>query len=136
MGMKILVIGAGRMGFEMIKALVGAGYEVLVCDVDAAKVDRAKAAGAVPVNSPREGAEIADVSLLSLGTPETVETVVCGKDGILSGAKEGHIIIDTSTVDPFSTRNNAGKVKEKGVGYLDAPVLGRPQSCVLVGDTV
>ena len=89
MSAKVLVIGAGTMGFEMIKALVGAGYEVLVCDVDAARVVQAVAAGAKAVRTPREGAETADVSLLSLGTPEIVEVVVCGDDGILSGAEEG-----------------------------------------------
>lgn len=54
--------------------------------------------------------------------------MVCGKDGILSVGKEGHIIIDTSTVDPFSTRLNAGKAKEISMGYIDAPILGRPQT--------
>jgi 3-hydroxyisobutyrate dehydrogenase-like beta-hydroxyacid dehydrogenase len=125
----ILVVGAGTMGFEMIKAFVRAGYSVLVCDVDVVKVNRAAAAGALPVKSPREGAAIADFSLLSLGTPEVIKAVVTGSDGVIAGARQGHIIIDTSTVDPQSTRLNAALARESAVGYLDAPVLGRPQSC-------
>lgn len=124
-----MVIGAGTMGFEMIKALTGAGHEVLVSDIDAEKVKRALTVGAIQVRSPRIGAAFTDVSLLSLSTPEIVQTVVCGEEGILSGVKEGHVIVDTSTVDPFSTRENAARAKEKLTGYLDAPVLGRPQSC-------
>jgi 3-hydroxyisobutyrate dehydrogenase-like beta-hydroxyacid dehydrogenase len=126
---KVLVIGAGTMGFEIIKALTGAGYTVFVCDVDVKKVERAVAAGASPVTTPREGAGIADVSLLSLGTPDVIRTVVSGTDGILAGDRRGHIIIDTSTVDPQSTRTNAALAKQAGAGYLDAPILGRPQSC-------
>ena len=68
--MKILAISAGTMGFELIKALAGSGHEMFICEADAAKIDRAATAGAIPVDSSREGAEVADASLLSLGTPE------------------------------------------------------------------
>ena len=67
--------------------------------------------------------------MLSLPMPKDVESVVCGQDGVLAGAQKGHIIVDTSTVDPFSTRKNAEIAKNSGIGYIDASVLGRPQAC-------
>lgn len=127
--MKIGMIGLGTMGFEMVKALLEAKYEVFACDIDSKKVDRAKELGARAAGSPRESAEVTDISLLSLPMPKDVEMVVCGQAGILSGAKKGHTIVDLSTTDPFSTRENAEKAGKSGVGYLDAPVLGRPAAC-------
>jgi len=38
------------------------------------------------------------------------------------------VIVDMSTVDPGVTRRMAETAFQKGVGYLDAPVLGRPAS--------
>lgn len=61
MNSNILVIGAGTMGFVIIKELVDTGYEVLVCDIDALKVERAIAAGAVRVSTPSEGANNANI---------------------------------------------------------------------------
>jgi len=127
--MKIGVIGVGTMGYNIVKALLEAKHEVFASDIDSEKVKRTIDLGAKRVESPRGSAEGTDISLLSLPTPADVELVVFGKDGILSGAKPGHIIVDTSTVDPFSTRQNAERAKASGVGYLDAPVLGRPQAC-------
>jgi 3-hydroxyisobutyrate dehydrogenase-like beta-hydroxyacid dehydrogenase len=37
--------------------------------------------------------------------------------------------VDTSTVDPDTTRRMAAEAAKAGVGYLDAPVLGRPDAC-------
>jgi 3-hydroxyisobutyrate dehydrogenase-like beta-hydroxyacid dehydrogenase len=39
------------------------------------------------------------------------------------------VIADTSTVDPMSTQKMAALAAAKSVGYIDAPVLGRPQGC-------
>jgi len=36
------------------------------------------------------------------------------------------VIVDMSTVDPGVTRRMSETALQKGVGYLDAPVLGRP----------
>jgi 2-hydroxy-3-oxopropionate reductase len=43
---------------------------------------------------------------------------------IIEGAKEGLIFIDNSTIKPATARHIAGKLGEKGVLSLDAPVSG------------
>ena len=125
---KIGIIGVGRMGLNVAKLLIQAKHDVYVCDLDPKKVQQAAQLGGKPGENPKNMAAITEISLLSLPMPKDVDSVVCGPDGILSGSKKGHIIVDLSTVDPFSTRKNATEAEKHGVGYLDAPVLGLPQS--------
>ncbi|MBC7190321.1 NAD(P)-dependent oxidoreductase, partial [Candidatus Aerophobetes bacterium] len=69
--------------------------------------------------------------------PREVKKVVQDKKGLLTGMTPGGIIVDLSTVDPFTTKEMAEEAKRKGIGYLDAPILGRPISAgqwvVLIG---
>lgn len=127
--MKVGLVGVGTMGSRMATALVGAGHTVLARDIDPAAERRAAEIGAQLLGSPRAVAEGAEVVLLSLPMPADVASVVAGPDGLLAGATAGQVIVDLSTVDPGSTREMAAAAREEGVGYLDAPVLGRPQGC-------
>jgi 4-hydroxybutyrate dehydrogenase/sulfolactaldehyde 3-reductase len=51
-----------------------------------------------------------------------VEQVVAGSDGVLGFAKKGSVVLDMSTVSPATTDLIAKLAKEKGVGFVDAPV--------------
>ena len=127
---KIGLIGVGIMGSQMARKLVPAGFTVIARDIKPEAEARAREIGCRVVSSPAEVAREADLILLSLPLPEDVEEVVLREsDGILSAAKPGTVIVDLSTVDAFSTSRNSGRAREKGVGYLDCPVLGRPQGC-------
>ncbi|HHF99119.1 MAG TPA: NAD(P)-dependent oxidoreductase [Candidatus Aerophobetes bacterium] len=126
---KVGVVGVGNMGFNMVRELKEAGYTVFARDVDKKAEERAKSLGAEIVSSPKEMANYVTVFLLSLPMPSHVKEVVLGKDGILESPKAGSVIVDLSTVDPFSTQENAKEAEKHGIGYIDAPVLGRPQAC-------
>ncbi|MCL4465675.1 MAG: NAD(P)-dependent oxidoreductase [Chloroflexi bacterium] len=127
--MKVGVIGTGTMGGRMVAKFVEGGHEVVARDIAPAAEAKAQAAGAKIVKSPVEVAREADVVILSLPMPADVAEVVAGPDGLLSAARQGQVIVDMSTVDPMSTQKMAKLAGEKGVAYLDAPVLGRPQGC-------
>lgn len=129
MSEKVGIIGVGNMGSRMVEKLMAAGYTVFARDIAKSAEDRAREMGAKIVSCPKEIAEFARIILLSLPTPADVREVVLGKDGILSSPKEGSVIVDLSTVDPFSTQQNAKEAREIGIGYIDTPVLGRPQKC-------
>lgn len=127
--MDVGVIGLGTMGGRMVSALLGAGHEVAVYDASEVALTQAAEASATPVESGAEIALASSVVLLSLPRPDDVVEAVAGEEGLLSRARRGLIIVDTSTVDPGTTRRMADKAAEVGVGYLDAPVLGRPEAC-------
>ena len=127
--MNVGIIGVGTMGSKMAGKLINAGYAVFARDIDEVAEERARKLGAKVVNSPKEVAEYTEIILLSLPMPSDVKEVVLGEDGILTNPKNNRAIVDLSTVDPFSTQNNAEEAKKVGVSYIDAPVLGRPQKC-------
>ncbi len=123
------VIGLGRMGARITVALRDAGYQVAVYDIAADAMERLTGPGIAPASSPGGVAAVAEVVLVSLPLPSHVDAVVGGPDGVLAGARPGSIVVDLSTVDPDTTRRLEARARQAGVGYLDAPVLGRPESC-------
>ncbi|MDA0349376.1 MAG: NAD(P)-dependent oxidoreductase [Verrucomicrobia bacterium] len=122
------LIGAGVMGFTAAEKIIEAGYPLTVFEPNQASAARVQGLGAKLVTSPAEAAKQSDIVILFLPGPSVIEAVVAGTDGLLSTIREGSVIVDMSTTDPESTRTLATLAKSKNVGYLDAPVLGRPAS--------
>jgi len=127
--MNVGVIGLGTMGGPMVSALLAAGHDLTVYDVSADALTRATETGATAATSCAAVARAVSVVLLSLPAPAHVARVVTGSDGLLAVPAPGLVIVDTSTVDPDSTRAMAARAAESGAGYLDAPILGRPDMC-------
>lgn len=124
------LIGFGIMGAAIATKLIDEGYAVLVHDKNAAAASRAGDAGCTVAETPAEVAKQARVILISLPKPEHVTSVVReGENCLLAGAITGSVIIDTSTVDPTTSQKNAEAAAKQVVGYLDCPVLGRPNNC-------
>ncbi len=123
--MKVGFIGVGSMGGPMSRNLVSkSNHEVTVFDLNAKAIDACIAAGA------RRGASVADVAknsevvMLSLPTPKHVEQVVLGADGVGANAKPGTVLIDFSTNSPSLMKTVAGRLAEKGIALVEAPVTG------------
>jgi 3-hydroxyisobutyrate dehydrogenase len=58
-----------------------------------------------------------------------VEDVLVGADGAVEGLGEGGLAIDMSTIAPSASRSIGGRLEERGVSFLDAPVTGsRPKA--------
>lgn len=125
---KVGLIGCGRMGMCMLESMVKAGYSVFCYDAFPSALDLAVKAGGVKTESPRELAEKTSVILMSLPGPKQLEDVIFGENGLNEALTDKHIVIDTSTVDPKTTRSLAERVSEKGSCYLDSPILGRPSA--------
>jgi 3-hydroxyisobutyrate dehydrogenase-like beta-hydroxyacid dehydrogenase len=53
-----------------------------------------------------------------------VEQVLFGEDGAAEGMSEGHLTIDCSTIAPETSRSIGERLRERGIGFLDAPVTG------------
>jgi len=122
--MKIGFIGIGQMGRHMSRHILEAGYNLTVHDLKKEAAAPLLKKGAVWGNNPAAVAESCQVVFTSLPTPQNVEEVVYGKNGLKKGWKKGDIYVDTSTNSPSLIRKIAGDAKNKGVAVLDAPVSG------------
>ncbi|MDA8216659.1 MAG: NAD(P)-dependent oxidoreductase [Dehalococcoidales bacterium] len=127
--MKVGIVGTGTMGSRMVGKWIEAGFEVVARDINPAAEENVRGIGAKTVGSPADVAKEADVVILSLPMPADVLEVIGGQNGLLAGASKGLVIADMSTVDPMCEKKATAMCSEKSVGFLDAPVLGRPQSC-------
>lgn len=118
-------IGVGYMGHGMAKNIRLGGYELWVKGHrNRTPVESLVSMGAQEAVTPREMAENCDIIHICLPNSDHVEAVVRGEDGILAGARDGLIVIDTTTADPSSTLALAGDMARHGVVMVDAP-LGR-----------
>ena len=118
------VIGLGEMGTPIASFLLKAGYAVTGFDLLKRQMTRLAPLGLKPGTSPRNAAEGVDFILLSLPNWGVVREVVEGKEGILKAARAGQIIIDTSTVPPWESKEMARRLAVKGIDWVDAPISG------------
>jgi len=121
---KIGFIGLGIMGKPMAKNLIKAGYSLIVWNRTSSKMRELIELGAKSASSPKEVAKESDVVITMLTDSPDVEVVILGPSGVIEGAKKGLIAIDMSTISPVVTKRVAGKLADKGVEMLDAPVTG------------
>lgn len=120
------LVGAGVMGLTVTKKLIESGYKLTVCDHSPEAINKAVKMGAQAGRSPAEIGENVDIVLLFLPGPAEVMECVSGTEGLLSTLKAESVIVDSGTTDPGTSEKMAMAAAEKDIGYLDAPVLGRP----------
>ena len=120
---KLGFIGLGRMGGPMVGRLLDAGYDVTVYDVSDAAVERATAKGATQAASPKAVADAADVVLTSLPTPQILQAITLGADGVAEGSR-AKILLDVSTTGPSMAKTIAAGLAERGKQWAECPVSG------------
>ena len=124
MAMKLGFIGLGIMGRPMALNLRRAGHALWVYGRRAETMKPLTEAGATACASPQEVAANADVSFIIVSDTPDVEQVILGDQGVIHGARPGSAVVDMSTISPAATRVFAGKLAQRGVEMLDAPVSG------------
>ncbi|MBO9194475.1 MULTISPECIES: NAD(P)-dependent oxidoreductase [unclassified Rhizobium] len=123
---KVAFIGLGVMGFPMAGHLkVKGGHDVTVYNRTAAKAAAwAEKFGGKSAPTPAEAARDADFVFTCVGNDDDLRSVTSGKDGVLQTMKAGAILIDNTTASADVARELYAAAKEKGVGFIDAPVSG------------
>jgi 3-hydroxyisobutyrate dehydrogenase-like beta-hydroxyacid dehydrogenase len=123
----ISYLGLGTMGSGMASNLLKAGYELTVWNRSAEKSEPFARKGARVASTPADAVRDVDLIMYMLSNDQAVEEVVFGADGILSGIKEGQIVVDMSTVLPATSLREQEAYAKRGVDFLDAPVFGSKQ---------
>jgi len=123
---KVAFLGLGVMGYPMAGHLAKkGGHEVTVYNRSAAKAQAwAKEYGGKSAATPREAAQGCDFVMMCVGNDDDVRAVAYGDSGALAGLKKGAVLVDHTTASAVVARELHAKCKEKGVGFVDAPVSG------------
>jgi 3-hydroxyisobutyrate dehydrogenase-like beta-hydroxyacid dehydrogenase len=120
-------IGAsGLMGHGIARNLLAKGFALsLTVHRNQDRVADLLAAGAKQVATGADLGTCDAVILCVTGSPQ-VESCLSGPDGVLSRARPGLIVIDTSTSEPESTARLAALCAEHGATLVDAPLARTP----------
>ena len=122
--MKIAFIGLGNMGNPMCRNLLKHGHALKVYDVVPDLVKKLEKEGCEVATSAGECAKGVDVVVTMLPSSPHVRSVYLGEYGVLRSVKPGTPLIDSSTIDPLTSREIAMDAKAKGCALIDAPVSG------------
>jgi 3-hydroxyisobutyrate dehydrogenase len=121
---KIGFIGVGNMGAPMAGHLVRAGFDVSMFDTRPEAVQAFVARyGGRAVMSLAEAGEGADAIITMLPDGKAVRKAVLG-DGVAAVLERGALVIDMGTCDPTDTRALSVELAPRGIGVIDAPVMG------------
>jgi 3-hydroxyisobutyrate dehydrogenase-like beta-hydroxyacid dehydrogenase len=71
-------------------------------------------------------ARASDIVFLCVTGAPQVEEIVFGENGIAGAAREGLIVVDTSTSEPGTTARMRDALAAKGVAFVDAPLARTP----------
>lgn len=117
--MDIGFIGLGAMGRAMARNLAAAGHIVKAWNRSGGEVE-----GVTMVASPAETFQ-GDAVLTMLSDDAAIRTVLLDP-GVLDEAKPGLVHAVASTISVAFARELVRRHEGAGVGYVSAPVLGRP----------
>ncbi|MGD9806525.1 MAG: NAD(P)-dependent oxidoreductase [Hyphomicrobiaceae bacterium] len=124
---KVAFIGLGVMGYPMAGHLLKkGGHELTVYNRTFSKAEAwVKANGAgTAVRTPAEAAKGQDYVFCCVGNDDDLRSVTVAKDGAFEGVEKGAIFIDNTTASANVARELYAVAREKGFGFIDAPVSG------------
>jgi 3-hydroxyisobutyrate dehydrogenase len=115
-------IGLGNMGSGMAANLAKAGHEVRAFDLSEAALAKAEANGCIRAASAQEAVQDAEAVVTMLPAGKHVREVY--EASVLGKAPANAILMDCSTIDVTTAREEIEKAKAQGYRMVDAPVSG------------
>jgi 3-hydroxyisobutyrate dehydrogenase-like beta-hydroxyacid dehydrogenase len=119
-------IGLGTMGSAMARNLVDAGHTVRVWNRNPDAAVPLLEAGAVPADSAAHALD-SGIAFSMLSNDAAADAVF--SEDALRGVP-GSLHVNMASISPVAARTLADRHAEAGVGYVAAPVLGRPPVAV------
>jgi 3-hydroxyisobutyrate dehydrogenase-like beta-hydroxyacid dehydrogenase len=114
------------MGAPMAGHLAAAGYPLAVFDVDPGAAARVRARHpevTVAETSAAVGAA-SDIVVTMLPDGHEVQRAALGPSGLVETMREGSLLLDSSSAQPWLTLETADSLAGRGIGMVDAPVSG------------
>ena len=137
---RIGFIGLGVMGAPIAGHLAAAGYRLALHDLTDGRA--AQLASTLPnaraCATPGEVARHSDIVVTMLPNGRVVSSVLFGEgdgagggnDGAAASMSRGSLLLDTSSSEPWITRDTASRLAQQGVAMVDAPVSGAEHGAI------
>ncbi|MDI1364073.1 MAG: NAD(P)-dependent oxidoreductase [bacterium] len=122
--MDIGFIGLGAMGAAMVANLLEKGHAVTVWNRSQTPVQDLAALGATPAGSVEETLQ-GDVVFSMLADDQALQDVLLDS-GALAKARPGLVHVNLATISVALAHDLVGRHARSGLGYVAAPVFGRP----------
>ena len=119
-------IGLGRMGLGMASNLAKAGVPLTVYDARPQAMEACVALGASVASDAADLASRVEYLFLCLPSETEVGDVLFGKQGVVTKAADGLVIVDTTTMNYRAALRLAEKSQQAGLPYSDCPISGMP----------
>jgi len=122
--MKIGIAGTGKMGSAMATRLLSQGHQVTVWNRTVERAQPLLSAGAAWAATPRELVAQTDAVISMVTDEQALQEVYFSADGLLSGAAQGKLLIDMSTMSSARQADMGKRVTAAGAAYVECPVGG------------
>src|SRR5688572_7515672 len=119
---RIAFIGLGNMGGGMAANLAKAGHKVTAFDLVEAALAKAEGHGCKRAGSAAEAVKDAEAVVTMLPAGKHVRDVY--ESAVIGAAPKSAILIDCSTIDVATAREEIEKAGGQGHEMVDAPVSG------------
>jgi 3-hydroxyisobutyrate dehydrogenase-like beta-hydroxyacid dehydrogenase len=123
--MKIGFIGLGRMGGHVAQNLLKAGHSVTVWNRSQGPVAELVAKGALAAKAPEDAMQ--GEAVFSMLSNDQVMRDVGLAGALLEKAAKGLVHVNMATISVAFAKELQAAHKKAGLGYLSAPVFGRPE---------
>ncbi|MSO54287.1 MAG: NAD(P)-dependent oxidoreductase [Rhodospirillales bacterium] len=122
---RVAFIGLGVMGEPMAAHLARSGHDVAVFNRSRDKAEAwAKTNHGRVAATPAEAARGARFVACCVTGDSASRDMCSGPDGAFGAMSPGSVFVDHSTTGAETAQDNAAAASAKGIGYLDAPVIG------------
>jgi 3-hydroxyisobutyrate dehydrogenase-like beta-hydroxyacid dehydrogenase len=129
MAKRIGFIGAGLMGHGMAKNIVEKGYRLTVlAHRNRTPIEDLLQHGATEAETPAGLARASGIVIMCMPSSVEVELCVFAENGIMAGAHEGLIVVDSTTAEPASSERVARALAAKNIGFAEAPLTRSPKN--------
>lgn len=132
--MKVGVIGLGAMGAGIAANIVRAGHQVTVWNRSPKPVEAMKQLGATAATAPEDALQ--SEVLVSMLADDAAVTAVGLNGPLLDKAPQGLVHVNLATISTRFARDIALAHDQRGIGYVAAPVFGRPDAAAAARLTV
>lgn len=125
--MEIGFIGLGNLGTVMVENLFERGHKIHLYNRTTEKMKVFKERGFLHTDIPSFAASC-DIVFSIVSDDKAVESISLGKEGLCQHLKPGSVHVCLSTIAPATAAKLHEAHKEKGIDYVTATVLGRPDA--------